>query len=222
MKNSTYSRRSQMVSTVKKSQARMPAACWRRNARQVVAVGRGAGVEPVAAQRGADRGCRDPDAEPEQLALDALVAPAWILPRQADDQLLQLLVKWRSPGSAVRVGPGAGDEPPVPAQQRLRPDEKARPAGSGQRTADRGEHRTVDRSEPGSWGLAAQHGQLVTEHQDLQVLASIAAGEQHEQLDGAAQGQVGELRQHAAGLQASQRDATLLRHASCKLPAHEP
>jgi hypothetical protein len=33
MKNSTYSRRSQIVSTVKKSQARMPAACWRRNAR---------------------------------------------------------------------------------------------------------------------------------------------------------------------------------------------
>src|SRR4029453_2312813 len=43
MKNSTSSRRSQMVSTVKKSQARMPAACWRRNARQVVVVGRGVG-----------------------------------------------------------------------------------------------------------------------------------------------------------------------------------
>jgi hypothetical protein len=46
MKNSTYSRRSQMVSTVKKSQARMPAACWRRNARQVVVVGRGVGSSP--------------------------------------------------------------------------------------------------------------------------------------------------------------------------------
>ena len=38
MKNSTYSRRSEMVSTVKKSQATIPAACWRRNARQVVVV----------------------------------------------------------------------------------------------------------------------------------------------------------------------------------------
>ena len=46
MKNSTYSRRSQMVSTVKKSQARMPAACWPRNARQVVVVGRGVGSSP--------------------------------------------------------------------------------------------------------------------------------------------------------------------------------
>jgi hypothetical protein len=36
MKNSTYNRRTQTVSTVKKSQATIPAACWRRNARQVV------------------------------------------------------------------------------------------------------------------------------------------------------------------------------------------
>jgi hypothetical protein len=43
MKNSTYSCRNQMVSTVKKLHAMIPAACWRRNARQVVAIGRGAG-----------------------------------------------------------------------------------------------------------------------------------------------------------------------------------
>jgi hypothetical protein len=43
MKNKTYSRRSQIVSTVKKSYATIPAACWRRNACQVVVVGRGAG-----------------------------------------------------------------------------------------------------------------------------------------------------------------------------------
>jgi hypothetical protein len=48
MKNSTYSRRSQMVSTVKKSQARMPAACRRRNDRQVVEARRGAGSTPWA------------------------------------------------------------------------------------------------------------------------------------------------------------------------------
>ena len=34
------------VSTVEKSQATIPAACWRRNARHVVAVGRGAGSSP--------------------------------------------------------------------------------------------------------------------------------------------------------------------------------
>jgi hypothetical protein len=46
MKNSTYSRHSKTVSTVKTSQATIPAAWWRRNARQVVAVRRGAGSSP--------------------------------------------------------------------------------------------------------------------------------------------------------------------------------
>jgi hypothetical protein len=49
MKNSTYSRCRNTVSTVRKSQARMPAACWRRNARQVgdAAARRGAGWRPL-------------------------------------------------------------------------------------------------------------------------------------------------------------------------------
>jgi hypothetical protein len=46
LKNSTYSRCSQTVSTVKQSQATIRAACWRRNTRHVVAVGRGAGSSP--------------------------------------------------------------------------------------------------------------------------------------------------------------------------------
>jgi hypothetical protein len=48
MKNSTYSRRSQIMSTAKKSHARIPAACWRRNDRQLVAARRGAGSRPWA------------------------------------------------------------------------------------------------------------------------------------------------------------------------------
>jgi hypothetical protein len=79
------------------------------------------GVQAMAAERFADHGRRDAHVEAEQFALDPLVAPAWAFAGQADDQLLQFLVEWRSPGSAVRVGPGAGDQPPVPAQQRLRP-----------------------------------------------------------------------------------------------------
>jgi hypothetical protein len=48
MTNSTYSRRGQTVSTVKKSQARMSVACRRRNDRQVVWARRGAGSMPWA------------------------------------------------------------------------------------------------------------------------------------------------------------------------------
>ncbi len=52
----------------------------------------------------------------------------------------------------------------------------------------------VGRLELGSWELAAEHSELVAEHQQLQVLGGVAAGEQHEQLDGAANCQVREPR----------------------------
>jgi hypothetical protein len=82
----------------------------------------------------------------------------------------------------------------VPAQQRLRLHEEARPAGLGQHAADRGQQGTVGGLQPESWDLAAQDGELVAQHQNLKVLGAITASEQCEQLDGAAQREVGELR----------------------------
>ena len=157
------------------------------------------GVEAVAAQGGADHRRRDAHAKVEQFALDALVAPARVLPGQADDQLLHLLVQWRPAGLAIRVGPGAGYQPPVPAQQRLGLDQEARPAGAGQHAADCGEQRPVGGFEPGPRDLAAQDGELVAQDQDLQILGGVTASEQHQQLDGPAQRQVGEVREHQGG-----------------------
>jgi len=151
-------------------------------------------VEPVAAKRRTDRGGRDPHAEAEELAVDALVAPPGILVGEADDQLLDVAVQEWPAGLAVRVGPGTGDQSSVPAQQGLGRDEEARPAGSRKHAADRGQQGPVGALEPGSWGLAAEHGELVAQDEDLQVLGGVAAGEQGEQLDGAAQREVGELR----------------------------
>jgi hypothetical protein len=65
----------------------------------------------------------------------------------------------------------------MPAQQRLRLHEEARPAGPGQHAADRGEQRPVGGLQPESWDLAAQDGELVAEHQDLKVLGGVTAGE---------------------------------------------
>src|SRR5512132_4666012 len=64
-------------------------------------------VQPVAAERGSDRGGRDPYAKPEELALDALVAPPGVLRGEADDQLLDMVVQRWSNGLAMRVGPRA-------------------------------------------------------------------------------------------------------------------
>ena len=58
--------------------------------------------------------------------------------------------------------------------------------------ADRGQQGTVGGLEPGPWDLAAQDTELVAQHQEFQVLGGIAAGQECEQLDRAAQREVGE------------------------------
>jgi hypothetical protein len=68
--------------------------------------------------------------------------------------------------------------------------------GSRQRAAEGGEHRPVGGLQLGSWDLAAEHAELMTQDEKFQVLGGIAAGCKHEQLDRAAQRQVGPFRQH--------------------------
>jgi hypothetical protein len=145
---------------------------------------------------GANRGCRDLYPEAQHFSLDALVAPARVLPRQADDQLLDVLVERGSPGSASWVGPGARDEAAVLAQQGPRLDEEAGPASPRQRAADRSQQGPIGRLQPGTWSLAAEHGELVAQDKDLKVLGGVTAGELGEELDGAAQRQVGKSWQH--------------------------
>jgi hypothetical protein len=119
-----------MVSTVKKSQARIPRGLLAQERLPRRARPSRRGIKPVAAQGGADGGGRDLDAQPEQLALDALVAPARILVSEADDQLLEVVVQRWSPVAATREGPRSCDHATVPAEQCLRLDQEARPAGS--------------------------------------------------------------------------------------------
>jgi len=96
---------------------------------------------------------------------------AGVLPGQADDQALYLLVQRRPAGLAVRLGPRAGDQPSMPPQ-RLRSNEEARPAGSRQDAADGGEQGPVGGSELGPRRLAAQQGELVAQDEDLEVVSA--------------------------------------------------
>jgi hypothetical protein len=144
------------------------------------------GVESMTAEGSSDRGCRDPPPKAQGFSPDALIAPARVLPRQADDQLLDLLVERRPPRSTTRVGPCVGDQPPVPAQQGLGPDEEARPARPRQHPADGGEQGPVGRLQLGSGSLAVEDGELMVQDKDLKILGGITAGELGEELDGAA------------------------------------
>ena len=65
--------------------------------------------------------------------------------------------------------------------------------------------------------MPAEHGELVAEHQDLQVLGGHAVGQQHEQLDRAAQRQVGKSWQHRVTSAVGSRGATVATRASMEL-----
>jgi hypothetical protein len=54
--------------------------------------------------------------EAGELALDAAVSPAGVLPYQADNELTEFAVDARAAGS-VRVGPFSGDQASVPGQE---------------------------------------------------------------------------------------------------------
>jgi hypothetical protein len=181
MKNSTYSRRSQTVSTVKKSQATIPAACWRRKARHDVAVRRGAG-----SIRWRCSVVRIAVAETRVPSRSSSPWMRWS-PQRGFSLARRTISAW-----SARIRPRAGDQATVPAQQRLRLDKQAGPARSGQHAADCSQQGTVGGLEPWAWGLAAQDAELVAQHQEFQVLGGVAACQECEQLDGAAQREVGE------------------------------
>jgi hypothetical protein len=108
----------------------------------------------------------------------------------------------------------------VPAQQRLRRNQETGPAGLGHDAADGGEQRAVGGLQAGTRGLATQDGELVAQDEDLQVLGGIAAGQQHEQLEGPAQHEVRQFRQHPDSLRGSTEAAHYRAALPCEPAAH--
>jgi hypothetical protein len=174
MKNSTYSVCSLIVSTVKKSQATIAAACARRNCVQVGPERLGAGPKP----------CRRSNV----LIVVALTrmpslrnSPVILTQPQRGFSLairrMNATTSWvdrRAAGLApVPVGPLSSYQLAMPAQQRLGRDKERCPPIPGDGSAGCCEQDPVKRRESGAAGLAAQHPQLLPEHQELQVLSAI-------------------------------------------------
>jgi hypothetical protein len=78
--------------------------------------------DPQLLEDASDRGGADSAADLEEFALDALVAPGWVLSSELLDQGCEFGVDRRAPG-AVRVGPFLGDQAAVPAQDGGRCDQ---------------------------------------------------------------------------------------------------
>jgi len=118
-------------------------------------------VKTVRAQHSPDRAGRHPNAKAQQLAVDPLVAPPWVLASKPDDELLEVVRERRPSHAGARVSPAPADQAPVPAQQRLGLHQEHRPARPWQQPAERREQRSVGGLQPGPGVLAAQHRQLV-------------------------------------------------------------
>ena len=179
-------------------------------------------VESVAAQRRSGRGGGDLHAKPLGFAFDALVAPARMLGGQPDDQLLHVRVRWRRPvwrcGSVHAPATSRRCQRSRVSGLTRKHDQRA--LGSTRLTA--ASRARPGRFQPGTRSLAAEHGELVAENKEFQVLGSIAAGEQGQELDGAAQGQVGEFRQHQVTSAVGSGSVTVPSRAAARTGRSQP
>ncbi|MEU4769781.1 hypothetical protein AB0H12_41835 [Actinosynnema sp. NPDC023794] len=118
-------------------------------------------------------------AELEQFALDPAVAPAGVLPRHALDQRHDGVVDRRSTG-AIGVGPLFRDQAPVPSQDGSRCHQPVLTQPSGESANQRGEHRAIGPVQRRARVGPAQHGDLVPQHQQLDVLNRGGPAEQNQ------------------------------------------
>ena len=176
----------------------------RRNCRQLVSVCRDRRRwDAVALQDPPDRRGADAVAEFEQLALDPHVPPARVLPRHPHHQGGEDVVD-RWPSGPVRVGPSSADEAAMPAQDRVRGDQAMATQRSGQPPHEGGEHGPVRPVQAWSWVGAAQDGDLVAQHEELDVLGGGRAAHQQDQPEHLPEDQVQQPQRHA-GIMSDQR-----------------
>jgi hypothetical protein len=137
------------------------------------------GIDPGRLQDLPDGGGADPVAKAGQLAVDPAIPPGRVLSGQAHDQGAQPAGNGWPTGSGGRCGPAAGDKLSVPAQDRRRGDEQPEATVHGEQPSERGDQGSVGPAEPW-WSVGtSEHGKLVAQHQDLDLLGSLGSGTQH-------------------------------------------
>jgi hypothetical protein len=90
----------------------------------------------------------------------------------------------------VRICPVAGDQPPMPTQDRGRSDQPVRRQRPGQEPDQRGERRAVGPVQPRLRVLPAQDRVLVAQYQDLRIFGRTGTGEESKPAGDAAERKV--------------------------------
>jgi len=138
-------------------------------------------VDAVTLQDRPDARGGDGDAHGGELAVDAAVAPLWILLRQPEHQRGGSLRDARPTGPTVRVGTVPDDEVPVPTQQGCRLDEEVPESPAGKQSCESRQHRSICRLQRRSVDLAPEDRHLVAQHDDLNGEIHVTATDEADQ-----------------------------------------
>jgi hypothetical protein len=155
----------------------------------------------------AHRAWRHTDTSPSEFAANPLIAPRRVLTGQAQDRITNVLPGGWAAWTFPRVGPLAGNQIAVPAQQRRRRHEEDAPRPARQQPRERSQQHPVPIAQIGPVHPAAQHGDLMPGREDLDLLGPVTAPEQDQELKDTAQDQVQDRPEH------EQRGCPLREHA---------
>jgi len=183
----------------------MLAACWRRNSRQLGPERLGAGPSRLASRIRLIVLGRDAQAELEELAGDPRVAPAWVLVREAQNELSHAAIDGWTARSPLRLRPLATHELSMPAQKRLRRHDQSVATPCRKQSGERRKQSTIGWPQRGAPLLPAQHHQLMSQHEQLDVFGELAAPASDQQPQHSREGEIGERKEHEA-------DAPIARH----------
>ncbi len=154
--------------------------------------------QAMTAQDAADGSGRDLVAELEEFALNATIAPTWVLAAQTQNQVAQLIRDWRpaSPRAQGEGSPTPAHQLPMPAEQRGGREEQA-PRRQSQ--AERNQDHPVGRQQLWPPDLPTQNRDLVAEGENLKVALGVRATAQYGQADRQPQQHIDRRVEHEAG-----------------------
>lgn len=153
--------------------------------------------------------CRgDADADALELADDPLVSPVRVLSGETQDQLTERALKRRSPRFPMCVRPAARDKLAMPAQQCVRFHREVPPSRPRHCATERSEQRPISTGQPRPASPPAQHGHLMTQEQDLELLRATGPRQQPHQREQVPRHQINERPEQAALLDRRQAPGT--------------
>src|SRR5918994_7566525 len=138
------------------------------------------------------------EAELEQLAGDALIAPARVLACEPQHQLAQRTVRRRTTGLALQVRPSPAHQRAMPTQQRRWRDHESVSAPVRKQSSQRSDERTIGRPKPRTRMLTSQNRELVPQQHQFHVFGELGSTTANEQPQNSSERKVSKGEEHRA------------------------